>query len=187
VLILDDYGHHPTAIRVTIEGIKKFWPQRRLVVDFMSHTYTRTIALQDEFVTSLDEADAVVMHKIYASARERPIPEFDGKTLFHKLCARRADLIPIDLGLVSGKGMASDQELTRRPATPGPNSSSKGGFALYSKEPLDAQNSLLDLLRPGDIFLTMGAGDNWKLGKAIADKLREGRTSQTSEKIQEQP
>jgi len=66
---------------------------------------------------------------------------------------------------------------------PGSYSSSKRGFALYSEEPLDAQNSLLNLLRPGDIFLTMGAGDNWKLGKAIADTLREGRTSQTSEKI----
>jgi UDP-N-acetylmuramate--alanine ligase len=186
ILILDDYGHHPTAIKATLEGIKKFWPHRRLVVDFMSHTYSRTIALQDDFVASLDEADAVVMHKIYSSARERSVPGFDGRTLFQKLCERRTDLIPIDLGLVSGKGAASDQGLAQRPATPGPNPSGKGGFALYSDEPLDARDRLLENLRPGDIFLTMGAGDNWKLGKAIADRLRESRTSQPSGKIQEQ-
>lgn len=164
ILILDDYGHHPTAIRATIEGIKNFWPHRRLVVDFMSHTYTRTIALQDDFVASLDGADAVVMHKIYSSAREQPIPGFDGKTLFRKLCERRADLMPI--------GLEPTQENL---ATPGQTSHGRAldrGFALYSEEPLDARDRLLDILRPGDIFLTMGAGDNWKLGKAIADQLR---------------
>ena len=163
ILIIDDYGHHPTAIAATIEGIKKFWPHRRLVVDFMSHTYTRTIALQDAFVAALDQADAVVMHKIYASAREQPVQDFDGQKLFQKLCERRKDLdllVPDDSHLAAtsiGHG-----ESTLRART---------GFALYTEEPLDALPMLEEKLKPGDIFLTMGAGDNWKLGRALAELL----------------
>jgi len=157
VLIIDDYGHHPTAIQTTIEGIKKFLPRRRLIVDFMSHTYSRTIALQDEFIASLDAADAVVLHKIYASARETPMPGFSGRTLFEKLRARRTGVPALDLDTAS-----EGQELPR----------GAEHFIVYSEEPLDALEFLEGAVRPGDIVLTMGAGDNWKLGRALADSLR---------------
>jgi UDP-N-acetylmuramate--alanine ligase len=81
---MDDYGHHPTAIRTTIEGLKAFYPKRRLIVSFMSHTYTRTAALLDEFAASLSSADIVILHKIYASAREKYSGGVTGKTLFEK-------------------------------------------------------------------------------------------------------
>jgi UDP-N-acetylmuramate--alanine ligase len=165
ILILDDYGHHPTAIKTTIEGVKKFWPHRRLIVDFMSHTYSRTIALQDDFVASFDGADAVVMHKIYSSAREQPIPGFNGMTLFRKLCGRRPDLIPIEIEASPAEDAVSDQiSISLR---------QNKGVAIYSEEPMDARDKVLEILRPRDIFLTMGAGDNWKLGNAIAEKLSE--------------
>ena len=45
ILVMDDYGHHPTAVDLTLKGLKEFYPGRRLVVDFMSHTYSRTAAL----------------------------------------------------------------------------------------------------------------------------------------------
>lgn len=154
VLFLDDYGHHPTAIAATIEGIKRFWPRRRLVVDFMSHTYSRTIALQDAFVSALDQADAVALHRIYASAREKPVESFSGKTLFDKLCARRPELHRLD------------------PSSASQSLNIDAGFALYTEEPLDAVPALETLLKPGDIFLTMGAGDNWKVGAALAERLR---------------
>lgn len=170
ILIMDDYGHHPTAIAATIEGIQKFWPHRRLVVDFMSHTYSRTIALQDDFVASLDGANAVVMHKIYSSAREKPVSGFDGRTLYKKLCERRPDLIPIELS------PSTEDEVPLKNALVSKNK----GFAVYSEEPPDALNTVLELLRPGDIFLTMGAGDNWKLGKAIAEKLADKEKEQHS-------
>jgi UDP-N-acetylmuramate--alanine ligase len=139
VLFMDDYGHHPTAIRDTIRGMKAFWPRRRLVVDFMSHTYSRTKALFGEFVESLDEADVVVLHKIYASAREAPDPSIRGEMLFDAVRRRRTE---------------------------------KGGdpsTCIYSEEPLAAAGALADLLRPGDLFLTMGAGDNWKLGERLLE------------------
>lgn len=157
VLIVDDYGHHPTAIRATIEGMKKFWPRRRLIIDFMSHTYSRTIALQDDFIASLDTADCVIMHRIYASARESPIEGFSGMTLFEKLRSRRPRVPALDLdGIEVGEWRTIDEN----------------NFVAYSEDPLQALDFLLDTLRPGDIVLTMGAGDNWKLGRALADRLK---------------
>jgi len=139
ILFMDDYGHHPTAIRETLRGIKAFWPRRRLVVDFMSHTYSRTRALFGDFAASLDAADAVVMHKIYASAREEPDGATSGRSLFEAIKSRRP-----------------------------------GRESLYFEEPLDALGKLSSELAPGDLFLTMGAGDNWKLGSALLEKLRGG-------------
>jgi UDP-N-acetylmuramate--alanine ligase len=57
ILFMDDYGHHPTAIAATLEGLRAFYPRRRIVVSFMSHTYTRTAALLDEFASSFGAAE----------------------------------------------------------------------------------------------------------------------------------
>jgi UDP-N-acetylmuramate--alanine ligase len=160
VLFIDDYGHHPTAIKATLDGIKKFWPQRRIIIDFMSHTYTRTIALLDEFVASLDLADSVVLHKIYTSAREQPIPGFNGKVLYNLVQERRPDLQAIDL-----EELASDSD----------SGFGEQNFVAYSDDPVDAFNFLVRALHEGDIFITMGAGDNWKLGKALTEHFE--RTS----------
>ena len=141
ILFMDDYGHHPTAIRETIRGIKEFWPERRIVVDFMSHTFSRTKALFGDFAASLDEADAVVMHGIYASAREGPDPMITGRKLF-------------------------EETLRRRPLRP----------MYYFEGVLDGVKELSIELKPGDLFLTMGAGDNWKLGEALLAGFKaEGR------------
>jgi UDP-N-acetylmuramate--alanine ligase len=139
---MDDYGHHPTAIRETIRGVKDFWPSRRLVVDFMSHTYSRTKALFDEFASCLDAADALVMHGIYASAREVPDPAVSGRALFEAARSRRE--------------------------------SSSSGPTWFFERPMDAFAALERELRPGDLFLTMGAGDNWKLGEALLARMAGG-------------
>ncbi|MGW8194083.1 MAG: glutamate ligase domain-containing protein, partial [Desulforhopalus sp.] len=73
ITVVDDYGHHPTEIRATLEAIKKAWPQKRLVVLFQPHRYSRTQALFHEFQTCFHKADYLVMTDIYA-ASERPIP-----------------------------------------------------------------------------------------------------------------
>ena len=150
VLVMDDYAHHPTALKATIAGIKAFWPSRRLVVDFMSHTYSRTIALMDEFAASLDDADCVVLHDIYASAREKPVPGVSGRDLFEKVKARRPDLADL-----SGQAPAET-------GTP---------FILYEAKHAETAERLSPLLREGDLLITMGAGDNWKLGRAILERL----------------
>jgi UDP-N-acetylmuramate--alanine ligase len=130
ILFMDDYGHHPTAIRTTLEGLKAFHPRRRLVVSFMSHTYTRTAALLDEFAASFEKADVVFFHKIYASAREIYHGGVTGKTLYEKTKALRGDVYYVD-------------------------------------EPADAAEPLKKTLKPGDLFLTLGAGNNWPLGETL--------------------
>ncbi|MDR0644975.1 MAG: UDP-N-acetylmuramate--L-alanine ligase [Treponema sp.] len=133
VLFMDDYGHHPTAIKTTLEGLRAFYPNRRLVASFMSHTYTRTAALLEQFAESFASADVVILHKIYASARERYTGGVTGKTLFERVKA----LHPV---------------------------------VYYVEKPLDAVPLLEEILHPGDLFLTIGAGDNWKLGQAVMEK-----------------
>lgn len=160
VLVMDDYAHHPTALKATIAGIKEFWPSRRLIVDFMSHTYSRTIALMDDFAASLDAADCVVLHDIYASAREKPVPGISGRDLFLKSKSRRPDLL----------------DLTDHPALPTPGRPGRP-FMFYQAKHADALEPLLPLLREGDLFITMGAGDNWKLGRALLDRLRNGENA----------
>jgi UDP-N-acetylmuramate--alanine ligase len=140
ILFMDDYGHHPTALRETIRGIKEFWPDRRLVVDFMSHTYSRTKALFGDFVASLDRADALVLHSIYASAREKPDPSVTGRGLYDAVLSRDE---------AAGR---------KRPIR-------------YYEGILEGEGELASFLRPGDLFLTMGAGDNWKLGEALLGRF----------------
>ncbi len=74
--VIDDYGHHPTEVVVTLRAIKHFWPKRRLVVLFQPHRYTRTKQLFNEFGRSFSDADFVKVLDVY-SAGEQPI---DGVT-----------------------------------------------------------------------------------------------------------
>lgn len=80
ITVVDDYGHHPTEIRATLEAIKEAWPEKRLVVLFQPHRYSRTEALFDEFKTCFHRADYLVMTKIYA-ASEQPLPGISAENL----------------------------------------------------------------------------------------------------------
>ncbi|GHT83319.1 UDP-N-acetylmuramate--L-alanine ligase [Spirochaetia bacterium] len=151
ILFMDDYGHHPTAIKTTLEGLREFYPRRRIVLSFMSHTYTRTAALLDQFAASFEKADRVVLHKIYGSAREAYQGGVTGRTLFEKAKALQ------DGACVDG--------------------------VHYVEEPMDAVELLKDILRPGDLFLTMGAGDNWKLGKALLEYYRDNSNDSVKDSV----
>ncbi len=72
VTVVDDYGHHPTEIRATLDAIKQAWPQKRLVTLFQPHRFTRTQALFKDFQTCFHKTDVLVMCDIYA-ASESPI------------------------------------------------------------------------------------------------------------------
>lgn len=80
VLMLDDYGHHPTEVAATIKAIRKGWPERRLVTIFQPHRYTRTRDLFEDFSQSLSEVDVLLMLDIY-SAGETPIAGADSRSL----------------------------------------------------------------------------------------------------------
>ena len=76
ILVYDDYGHHPTEVRVTLEALRHAFPDRRILVVFQPHRYTRTRALADEFGTCFAAADELILTKVYA-ASEPEIPGVD--------------------------------------------------------------------------------------------------------------
>lgn len=147
IIFLDDYGHHPTAIRTTLKGYRDFYKDHMIIVDFMSHTYTRTQALLEEFASSFESADVVILNKIYGSAREdASAANVTGKTLFDRAL-----------------------EYSR----------TYGNRVIYAEEFDEASEAGLEILsgkcdsryRDGYLFVTMGAGDNWKVGKKIIDSI----------------
>jgi len=69
-VIIDDFAHHPTEIIATLDAARQKYPSKEIVAIFQPHTFTRTIALLDDFAEALNEADAVYLAQIYGSARE---------------------------------------------------------------------------------------------------------------------
>ncbi|HDQ98919.1 MAG TPA: UDP-N-acetylmuramate--L-alanine ligase [candidate division WOR-3 bacterium] len=78
--VFDDYGHHPTEVRVTVEALRHAFPDRRLVVVFEPHRYSRTRHLGSEFGVAFDAADVVFVTRVYA-ASEEPLPDADEKVI----------------------------------------------------------------------------------------------------------
>jgi UDP-N-acetylmuramate--alanine ligase len=134
VTFLDDYAHHPTAIKKTLKGLREFYPEKRIIVDFMSHTYSRTKTLLKEFGRCFENADIVILNKIYSSAREKKPDDFSGENLYNEVKRNHKQVI-------------------------------------YRPEPLEAVDYLKSNLKKDDLFVTMGAGDNWKLCNFIYNEL----------------
>ncbi|MDM8557648.1 UDP-N-acetylmuramate--L-alanine ligase [Candidatus Marithioploca araucensis] len=86
ILHIDDYGHHPQEIAAVLQAIRDGWPQRRLVVVFQPHRYTRTYDLFDDFVQILSTIDTLLLLDIYA-AGETPIMGATGDVLYQTICA----------------------------------------------------------------------------------------------------
>jgi len=87
VLFIDDYGHHPRELAAVIAAARGGWPERRIVVAFQPHRYSRTRALLEDFADVLSHADAVVLTEVYA-AGEVPIADADGRALARAVRAR---------------------------------------------------------------------------------------------------
>lgn len=80
VLLVDDYGHHPTEITAALNAVRASWPERRLVVVFQPHRYTRTRDLFEDFAQVLSTVDALIVLSIYAAGEDK-IPSADGRSL----------------------------------------------------------------------------------------------------------
>ena len=87
VTVVDDYGHHPRELKAVFDAARAGWPEKRLVVAFQPHRYTRTRDLLDDFAAVLSEVDAVVLTEVYA-AGEAPITGADAKSLARAIRAR---------------------------------------------------------------------------------------------------
>jgi len=92
-LLVDDYGHHPREVMATIKAVREGWPEKRLVLAFQPHRYSRTQDLFEDFVDVLNEVDVLVLLDVFA-AGEKPIAGSDGPAL-SKAIRQRGHLIPI--------------------------------------------------------------------------------------------
>jgi len=95
VLLVDDYGHHPRELAVTIAAAREGWPDRRLVVAFQPHRYTRTRDLLDDFSAVLASCDTLFITEVYA-AGETPISGADGRSLCRAIRARGGNPVFVD-------------------------------------------------------------------------------------------
>lgn len=86
-MLVDDYGHHPTEVDVTIKAARSGWTDKRLVMIFQPHRYTRTRDLYDDFANVLEQVDVLIMLDVY-SAGEKPIAGADGRSLCRTIRSR---------------------------------------------------------------------------------------------------
>lgn len=92
VTLIDDYGHHPREIAVTLQAVRQSWPERRLVMVFQPHRYTRTHDLFDDFRDVLSQPDALILLDVY-SAGEKPIEHADSPALVQAI-RKHSELVP---------------------------------------------------------------------------------------------
>ena len=134
VTVIDDYGHHPTEIKVTLETIEENWQNQRKVVVFQPHRYSRTRALFDEFSRAFYQSDVLVVLPIYA-ASEKKIEGVTSQNLCEEIKAHgHKEVIYAD------------------------------GFKA-------ALTHLKQILQPGDVLLTLGAGDVYRVGEEVLKKF----------------
>ena len=93
MVLVDDYGHHPSEVKATIKAMRNGWPEKRLVMIFQPHRYSRTRDLYEDFVEVLSEVDCLLLLDVYA-AGETPIMTADSKTLAGSI-RQRGQLDPI--------------------------------------------------------------------------------------------
>jgi len=133
-LIVDDYGHHPTEVAATLEALRQGYPDRRLVLAFQPHRYTRTHDLIDDFGKVLSSVDVLLVTEVYA-AGEAPIPGADGRAICRTVRSR---------GLVE---------------------------PLFVDKVEDLAESLKDILRDGDVIVSMGAGNISAVAHALPERF----------------
>jgi UDP-N-acetylmuramate--alanine ligase len=146
VLVVDDYGHHPTEIQATLAAAKVGSKGKRMVVLFQPHRYSRTKDQMDEFARSFNNADVVFITDIYA-ASEDPIEGISAETL---------------IDAVKRYGHKDVRHA--------------GGVET-------AAGALLEEVRPGDMVITLGAGNVYRAGEELVESLRGQRSEVGGQQI----
>ena len=134
ILVLDDYGHHPTEIVATLRAVKECWPERRLIVAFQPHRYTRIKELYGQFIISFNQADILVVTSIY-SAGENAINGVTSERLFQ------------------GIKEHGHKEV------------------IHCQQQEEILPTLLSVIKPGDVVMTLGAGNIYRVGDQLLKEL----------------
>ena len=95
IILIDDYGHHPEELRVSINTAKEVWPDREVLVVFQPHRYTRTKALFEDFVSILSDCKNLILMEIYP-ASEEPIKGYESEDLIKRIKAKNPKAILVN-------------------------------------------------------------------------------------------
>jgi UDP-N-acetylmuramate--alanine ligase len=136
VVVIDDYGHHPTEIKRTLEAVRVSFPKNRLITVFQPHRYTRTKFLHRQFGPAFSLTDILIITDIYPAGEQ-----------------------PID-GVSSELIITAVKELNPHP----PDIVHQADFNTIT-------DYILEIVKPGDVILTLGAGNIWQIGAAVLKKL----------------
>ena len=136
VLVIDDYGHHPTEIQAVLAAAREAW-DRRTIVCFQPHRYSRSQLLMEDFGRAFYQADTVFVLPIYA-AGEDPIPNVTSDALAASIVKHGHKEVQTIDGLEQ------------------------------------ATEALSNIVRTGDLVLTLGAGDVWKVARDLVKRLSHG-------------
>ena len=136
LIVVDDYGHHPTEVEVTLRTAKEVWPQRKLIAVFQPHRYSRTQLLMKEFCSAFNDADHLIVTGIHPGGED-----------------------PIDG--VSGNQLAEGVK--------------KFGHkhVEFLEDKNEANTHLQNIIQPGDVLITLGAGNVWEMGRDFLANLPE--------------
>jgi UDP-N-acetylmuramate--alanine ligase len=135
IMVVDDYGHHPTEILATLQGARNSWPNRRIIAIFQPHLYSRTRDFYKEFARSFFDADLLFVTDVYP-AREKPI---EGVTGY----------------LVANTAVSLGHRQVE-----------------YIEDKSNVARAVFPILKPGDMVITIGAGDIWKCADELVEKLQ---------------
>lgn len=137
ITLVDDYGHHPTEVAATLSAARGAWPDRRIVMMYQPHRYSRTRDLYEDFVSVLSQVDLLLLLDVY-SAGEDPIAGADGRSLSRSIRQRGA----VD--------------------------------PIFVEDVQSIPQILKDVLKPGDVLITQGAGNVGAISNKLAtSQLRE--------------
>ena len=135
VTIVDDYAHHPTEIRVTIEAARRRYEPLRMWVVFQPHQHARTRLLMEDFATAFTGADEIIVPDIYGARETDTASDRNGsEELVTRICRN-------------------------------------GGRARYVPALALAAEHVMQHVTPGDLVLTMGAGDIWKVADELVERI----------------
>jgi UDP-N-acetylmuramate--alanine ligase len=145
ITVVDDYGHHPTEIRATLGGAREAY-NRRIIAVFQPHRYSRCQHLHDQFATAFYDADVVLVTPVYA-AGEQPIVGISGESLSREIRSH------------------GHRDVTYCPPPTGDTGSGDS----------DLVSILEQQVKEGDLVITLGAGDVWKVGAELLERLQSRR------------
>jgi UDP-N-acetylmuramate--alanine ligase len=165
VLVYDDYGHHPTEISATLAGARELYPDKRIVVVFQPHLFSRTKLLLNDFATAFSAADEIVLAPIFP-AREVFDPTISSEILAEEIKKHNRPGSPTHHPALTkvgkGEGNSAFSSLVKEECH-----SDDEVVVLSFKNFSDIENYLKSSIKPNDVLITMGAGDQYKIGEAL--------------------